>query len=303
MNVLIVGGTGFIGKAVVGQLSRRGDICQVFFHGDKVRQPGALPLPQTLLAPEVIAGANAVINLAGENIAGRRWTEDVRRRILSSRVDTTRQIVRSIRRNQEQGLACPSVLINASAAGYYGTDPSRCFDEDSSSGHDFLAEVCRQWETEAMQAEELGLRVVRFRFGHVLEQDGGLLARVAVPFHYGLGGYLGHGRQWLSWIHRKELIHIILLALEQDIWRGAYNLCTPNAVTMKDFMKVLGNALDSKSRTFLPSFVVRLLFGEMADIILLQGQRVYPKRLLQQGYIFQYPFLAEALADIYSPHI
>ncbi len=301
MNVLVVGGTGFVGKALVDLLFRRGDTCQVFFHGDKVVQPGTLPLPQALFAPAVIAGADAVINLAGENIAGSRWTEAVRRRILTSRVDTTRQIVRSIRRNRELGFAYPSVLINASAAGYYGTDPSRWFDEDSSSGHDFLAEVCRQWEAEAMQAEALGLRVVRFRFGHILERDGGLLSRVAIPFRYGLGGYLGHGRQWISWIHRKELIHIILLALEQDRWHGAYNLCTPNAVTMKDFMKVLGNALGSKSRTFLPSFVVRLLFGEMADIILLKGQRVYPKRLLQQGYVFQYPFLAETLADIYHP--
>ncbi len=189
---------------------------------------------------------------------------------------------------------------SASAIGYYGTDLVRTFTENSDKGDDFLATVCQQWEEEAYQAETLGVRVICLRFGHVLARDGGMLQRVAMPFRFGMGGYLGDGQQWMSWIHRKELIGIILQALKQPYWQGIYNLSTPYGVTMEEFMKVLGRTLGSKSRTHVPAFIAKVLFGEMAEEVLLKGQKVFPKRLLNQGYVFKYPYLSDALADIYK---
>lgn len=302
MSILVTGGTGFVGRVLVEQLLLQGATVQVVSRNPKVNQVRTvIPVPATtsLFSPEIIENVEKVVNLAGESIAGSRWNSRVRQQILTSRVEMTRCIVESIRRNQEMGLAYPKVLINASAVGYYGTHSSKKFTEESPCGDDFLASVCQRWEEEALQAETLGVRVVCLRFGHILESDGGLLPRVVMPFHFGLGGYLGNGQQWMSWIHRKELIAIISQVLEQPKWQGIYNLSTPYAVTMKQFMEVVGRTLGSKSRVRVPDFAVKLLFGEMAEEVLLKGQKVFPKRLLEQGYVFQYPYLSETLADIY----
>lgn len=303
MSLLLTGGTGFIGRAVADQLILRGSSFQIVSRGNKKNQRDSfidLPAPGQLFSSAVIAEADRVINLAGENIAGSRWNTRVRHNILHSRVDITSCIVESIRRNQEMGLPYPKVLVNASAMGYYGTHPKQKFTENSGNGHGFLAEVCRRWEDEALKAERLGVRVVRLRFGHVLASDGGLLPKVALPFHFGVGGFLGNGQQWMSWIHRKDLVKIILLVMDDESWQGAYNVCTPNAVSMQEFMAVLGESLGSRSRIRIPAFLTRLLFGDMAEEVLLKGQRGYPKRLLGQGYEFQYNTLSEALADIFA---
>lgn len=303
MSLLLTGGTGFIGRAVADQLILRGSSFQIISRGNKKNQRDSfidLPAPGQLFSSAVIAEADCVINLAGENIAGSRWNTRVRHDILHSRVDITSCIVASIRRNQEMGLPYPKVLVNASAMGYYGTHPKQKFTENSGNGHGFLAEVCRRWEDEALKAERLGVRVVRLRFGHVLASDGGLLPKVALPFRFGVGGFLGVGQQWMSWIHRKDLVKIILLAMDDESWQGAYNACTPNAVSMQEFMAVLGEALGSRSRIRIPAFLTRLLFGDMAEEVLLKGQRGYPKRLLGQGYEFQYNTLSEAVADIFA---
>lgn len=303
MNILVTGGTGFVGRALVDQLGLQGAGIQVVSRRPGINHIGTfIPVPATdgLFSPDVIASVGKVVNLAGESIGGSRWNARVRQQILNSRLEMTRCIVASIRRNQELGLPYPKVLVNASAVGYYGTHPSKTFTEESESGTDFLADVCRRWEGAALQAKSVGVRVICLRFGHILERDGGMLPRVAMPFHFGLGGYLGDGQQWMSWIHRKELIHIILEALDQPEWRGIYNLSTPYAVTMKEFMQVLGHTLGSQSRIHIPAFAARLLFGEMAEEVLLKGQKVFPRRLLDQGYNFKYPQLAEALADIYE---
>ena len=304
MSILVTGGTGFVGRVLVEELVLHGATVQVVSRNPRVNQVvrTVIPVPAVagLFSPETIASVEKVVNLAGESIAGSRWNTRVRQQILTSRVEMTRCIVASIRRNQELGLPYPKVLINASAIGYYGTHPSKKFTEESPNGDDFLANVCRLWEEEALQAEALGVRVLCLRFAHILEKDGGMLPRVALPFYFGLGGYLGNGQQWMSWIHRKELIHIILQGLEQSDWQGIYNLSTPYAVTMKQFMKVLGGTLGSKSRVRVPNFAAKLLFGEMAEEVLLKGQQVFPKRLLEEGYVFKYPYLSETLADIYG---
>lgn len=302
MAVLITGGTGFVGKALVNQFISQGIVPHVVSRNARADVLGsllALPAQGQLFSPELIENISTVVNLAGESIAGHRWNNRIRGQILSSRIEITRCIVESIRRNQEQGLPYPKVLVTASAIGYYGTHPSLTFTEDSENGDDFLADVCRRWEGEAFQAQALGVRVVCLRFGHILAGDGGLLQRVALPFHFGVGGYLGDGQQWMSWLHRKELLTIILQALEYTHWQGVYNVTSPHAVTMEEFMEVLGQALGSKSRMRIPSFMVRLLFGEMAQEVLLTGQKVLPQRLLEEGYIFQYPHLLETLNDIY----
>lgn len=303
MTILVTGGTGFIGKALAEELLLKGFTPQLVSRNTGRKASGNIiqvPNKGELFPSDLISTVAKVVNLAGESIAGRRWNRKVREQILSSRVEMTRSIVASIRRNQEQGLPYPKVLVNASAIGYYGTDLVRTFTENSDKGDDFLATVCQQWEEEAYQAKTLGVRVICLRFGHVLARDGGMLQRVAMPFRFGMGGYLGDGQQWMSWIHRKEVINIILQSLEQTKWQGTYNLTTPDAVTMEKFMEVVGQVLGSKSRIRIPAPLARLLFGEMAQEVLLKGQKVLPKRLLEEGYVFEYPHLLEALLDIYK---
>lgn len=292
-----------MGRAVAKQLSLGQHTVQIVSRG--VRDGGqgpavTLPGPGKLFSPDTIAGADCIINLAGENIAGSRWSAAARKEIMNSRIHSTASLADSILRNQKAGLPYPKVFISASATGYYGSHPKQEFTENSENGHGFLAGVCRSWENEAVRAESAGVRVVRLRFGHVLELDGGILAKVAVPFRFGAGGYPGSGQQWISWIHRKDLVAVILQAAGDSNWHGAYNACTPNAVTMREFMETLGRVLNRKSRIRIPAFVTRIFFGKMADEILLAGQKVYPERLLQQGYTFQYAFLPDALADIFK---
>ena len=302
MTVLITGGTGFVGRALVEQFIIHGIMPHVVSRRQTADFSGSFitaPKSGELFPVELIGRVSKVVNLAGESIAGRRWNKSIRGQILSSRVEMTRCLVASMRRNRDLGLPYPKVLVSASAIGYYGTDPCRTFTEDSENGDDFLADVCQRWENEALQAQALGVRVICLRFGHILARDGGMLTPVALPFRFGVGGYLGDGQQWMSWIHRTDLINIILQALEHPLWQGVYNLTAPHAVTMKEFMNVLGKVLGSSSRIRIPSLIARILYGEMAQEVLLKGQKVFPKRLLEQGYIFKYPDLTEALIDIY----
>lgn len=295
-KILVTGGSGFVGRALAGYLRDEGYEPLIFSRSGSPST--VVPDSQGLIPAEILAQLCGIVNLAGENIA-QRWNAAVKARILASRVDTTGRIVAALRRNRQAGLAVPAVLVSASAVGYYGNRPPGLQTEDSPSGGDFLALVCRQWEQAAWTAADEGVRVVVFRFGIVLGADGGVLSRMARPFRWGVGGVIGDGRQHISWIHRLDLVRALALALDRPDMSGPYNLTSPNPVTMERFMSCLGRALDAASWTRLPGGLVRLVLGEMADELLLADQQVLPRRLVEQGFAFAYPDLDQALADVY----
>jgi uncharacterized protein (TIGR01777 family) len=241
----------------------------------------------------VIDGADAVINLTGELIAGKRWTKRQKERILMSRVNSTRALVSSI----EQAQRKPSVLINVSAVGFYGSVPDGDVTEASPRGNDFLAEVCSQWETEAFEAEKSGVRVVTPRLGVVLARDGGALTKLMMPFRFFAGGYVGTGRQWFPWIHIKDVMRAFLFLLNNPKVAGPVNTAAPQPLTMKEFTKTLGQVMRRPAWTAVPSFLLRLALGEMSGM-LLTGQRVVPRKLLDAGFTFEYASAQTALTDI-----
>jgi uncharacterized protein (TIGR01777 family) len=237
-----------------------------------------------------LAEVDAVINLAGESIAAKRWSAAQKRRIRDSRVETTKHLVDAMAASSRR----PTVLINASAIGYYGDRVDERLLETSPPGTGFLADVCQSWEAEAKRAEALGLRVVRLRIGMVLAAGGGALAKMLPPFLLGLGGPLGHGRQWLSWVHRDDVCGLIQWALTSAQISGAVNATAPEPVTMRELARTLGRLLHRPSWAPVPAGVLRIMLGEMADL-LLASQRVIPQVALSGGYTFRYPAISEAL--------
>ncbi|WP_235920315.1 TIGR01777 family oxidoreductase [Heliomicrobium gestii] len=298
---MVTGGTGFVGGALVKHLLAEGHQLSVLSRSEGKDSPirwwsmrdGRFPA-------ESLNGVEIVINLAGENIGGSRWTEATKNRIVSSRVNLTRQIVAACRERRDAGEGVPQRLINASAVGYYGTDEKATFTEEDGTGRGFLADVCRRWEAEAEEASLLGIAVIRLRLGVVLGPGGGMLANMDRPFRLGFGGVVGSGRQWISWIHRDDVLAVIDQAVQEDAMIGPYNLCSPNPVTMAEFCHALAARLGGKAWAPVPAVALRLAFGEMADEMLLQGQRVLPKRLMERGCRFRYPRIDEALAAIYQ---
>ncbi len=298
MKVIVTGATGFIGTALcralhaaghrVIALSRAGPAARRQL-GERV-EVIEWSSPQW---PSEIVGADAVINLAGESIASGRWTAARKQAIVRSRVDATAQIVNAMR----AGATPPRVFISASAVGYYGPHADEALDETAVAGSNFLADVCRAWEHEAQAAEALGVRVVRLRIGVVLGDGGGALARMVLPFKLYAGGPLGTGQQWLSWIHRDDVVGLIQFALEHDAITGALNATTPDPQRMRDFCQTLGKVMGRPSWAPVPAVVLRLALGEMADM-LLTGQRVLPAAAQRAGYTFQFPRLEQALCEI-----
>ena len=236
-----------------------------------------------------LAGADAVIHLAGEPVA-QRWTPEVKNRIRGSRVDGTRHLVNALSTESRR----PQVLICASAIGIYGSRGDEVLTENSSRGDDFLARLVIDWEQAALLAEALGIRVVRLRFGVILGRDGGALAKMLPPFRFGLGGRLGSGRQWTSWIHIDDVINLILFALATPAVRGAVNATAPEPVTNAEFTKELAAALHRPAIFPVPKFALNLLFGEMAGVVL-ASQRVIPEAAKNAGFEFEYPQLGPAL--------
>ncbi len=278
MKVLILGASGFIGRRLASALRARGDDVLTA----TLREPQA--------AAAFAASCDAVVNLAGEPVA-QRWNEAVKRRIKESRVDLPRRFIEALAQQSKR----PSVYVSASAIGYYGTSETATFVEESPPGDDFLARVCAEWEREAQRAAGLGMRVACVRTGVVLGTDGGALPKMLPPFRAGLGGIIGTGRQWFSWIAVDDLIGIYLLAIDNA--QGALNATAPYPVTNAEFTKELAETLHRPAFLPVPTLVLRAMLGEGADAIL-QGQRVLPERTQALGYTFAFPRLKEALAEL-----
>jgi hypothetical protein len=291
MRILITGGSGFIGRALCQSWLAEGREVVVLTRQIE-RAAAVLPAATRLVAAlDEVGEVDAVVNLAGANLSTRRWTEAYKRVLRESRLGTTRALYDWI-----EGLARrPSILVSASAVGWYGPRGDAILDENAEPGVDFAARLCRDWEAEAMRIESLGVRVCRIRIGIVLDPSGGALAQMQLPFRLGLGGRIGDGRQWMSWISRADLVALIGWLIDSERARGVYNATAPQPVTNAEFARALGRALHRPAVLPLPGFVLRLRFGEMADL-LLSGQRVIPARARAEGFTFRHPDLTTALA-------
>jgi len=287
MRVLVAGGTGFIGRPLCDALRAEGHTVLVVSRDRSHAGQRAISWDAV---PAAVNDVDAIVNLAGESLAAHRWSGAQKMRIIESRVATTRAMVDAVGAAQSR----PGVLVNASAVGFYGPRGDETLDETAGPGTGFLSKVCQAWEGEAMRAEALGLRVARLRFRIVLAADGGALARMLPPFRAFVGGPLGNGRQWMSWIHRDDVTGLVLDTLAKDGYRGAVNVTAPQPVTNRDFSKALGAALARPAVMRAPASVLRLALGEMADM-LLTGQRVVPAAAQRLGYRFRYPQLTAAL--------
>ena len=303
-TVGVTGASGLVGSALVTGLTSAGHrVVRV------VRGAGAASVAGQRLArwdpesgalePSALAGADAVVHLAGESVAGGRWTEAKKRRIRSSRVDVTRRLAEALLRLERP----PRLLVSASAVGYYGDRGSEILREDSAPGPGFLAEVCREWEAATDPAARAGIRVVRLRIGMVLSRRGGALGAMLTPFRLGAGGPVGSGVQWVSWIAIDDLVGAILHALATESLAGPVNAVAPEPVTNRELARTLGRVLRRPALLPLPAVAARLLFGQMADELLLASARVEPARLRATGFTFRHARLEDALRhELGRPH-
>jgi uncharacterized protein (TIGR01777 family) len=314
MKVLITGATGLVGTALVKRLVADGHtVCRLVRRETVSRksedrgQAAGQRVFDVPWDPEAsdglsfadsqgdIAGAEAVVNLAGASIAGGRWTTQRKMVLRSSRVKTTRSLVAALGRLKTP----PKVLLSASAVGYYGNRGDEVLTEESKAGDDFLAQLAREWEAEAMKAETAGMRVVRARFGIILAKHGGALPSMMRLFQFFVGGKIGSGRQWMSWITLEDVIGILVYALKDGVVSGAIDVVAPQPVRNVEFTRELARALHRPALVPAPAFALRLALGqEMADTILLTSQRAEPARLRQLGYRFVHEGLTEALAHV-----
>ncbi len=278
MRIGILGGSGFIGRHLASALEARGDEVVLA----SLRDPWN--------AASQCANCDAIVNLAGEPLA-QRWSKAVKERIVQSRVDQPRAFLNALSSTKHQA----SAYISASAIGYYGTSETATFTESSAPGNDFLAQACAGWEQEANRAADLGMRVSIVRTGIALGKDGGALAKILPPFRAGAGGIIGTGRQWVSWIHVDDVAGIYLKAI--DGVGGVLNATAPNPVTNAEFTHAVGHAIHRPTVLPTPTFALRMVLGEGADI-LLTGQRVLPERTQAEGYRFRFSTLSDALADV-----
>ncbi len=294
MNVLISGSSGLIGGTLARRWVARGDVVRRLVRGSSgppdVRwDPSGGEIDRTGLE-----GAEVVVHLAGEPLANGRWTPAKKSRIVSSRVEGTRVLAESLAAMAER----PRVLLSASAIGYYGSRGDELLTEASTPGTGFLAEVCRRWEEATLTAEAAGIRVVHLRIGVVLDPSGGALKTMLPAFRMGMGGRLGNGSQWLSWIALEDVVGAIELAIERDEIRGPLNIVAPEPVTNSEFTSTLARAIHRPAFLPVPAPLLRLAIGGMADEAVLASARVRPERLLATGYRFARPRLEDALAHL-----
>lgn len=297
-RVIISGATGFIGRALCRALHHDYEI--IALSRDASRGVGALGEWAQVVEWDArtagtwarqAEGAHAVINLAGESLAAGRWTQARRAGIVQSRTNSAGAVVSAVSGAKVK----PSVFIQASGVGFYGLRGDELLTEDSGIGSGFLADVCRRTESAAARVEQSGVRCVAIRSGLVLGREGGVLPRFITPYRFFVGGTLGSGRQWLSWISLEDEIRAIRFLMENQGLNGAFNLAAPNPVTMGQFTRTLGQVLGRPAWTRVPAFVLRLVFGRMADEVLLASQKAIPKRLTEAGFTFKYPQLQAAL--------
>ncbi len=294
MNILITGGTGFIGSALCAHLLKENNkIVILSRYPEKIKHPiKAIADLSDLQDSDIF---DVVINLAGEPIANKRWSDKQKNQIFSSRIDITEKLISYFEKLDNK----PKLLISGSAIGYYGVGKTDNIIEEKEGGdNSFSSELCQKWEAVALKAEKLGIRTCLLRTGIVLGKNGGALSKMLFPFKMCLGGIIGHGKQWMSWIHIDDLTGIILYCINHDNLKGAINGTSPNPVTNKEFTKTLGMTLKRPTIFPMPAIAVKLLMGKMGEELLLAGKKITPKKVLDAGYKFTYKTLEEALTNI-----
>ncbi len=296
-KIAIAGATGFIGSKIVANLIQ--NEFEVVIIGRNIERAKKI-FPNCKYFADYslnhlteLENCYAFINLAGTNILSRRWNDDFKDSIISSRVNTTRAIINLISKLNNK----PKVLINASAIGYYGNSETKTFSENDLAGNEFLSKVCEKWENESQKVSEFNIRNVSIRIGIVLSKEGGALQRMIIPFKLFIGGPIADGPQWFSWIHIDDLVNLFIYAINNQEMTGAYNATAPNPVRMKHFTNILGQVLKRPSFFIVPKFILQLIFGEGADM-LTKGNRVLPTRTIESGFIFTHPNLEGTIRDI-----
>jgi uncharacterized protein len=302
MKILVTGATGLVGTALVAALAREGHtVCRLVRSATKTTggTVGTFDVawdPETGNLGGAAVGAEAVVNLGGASIVAGRWT-DARKKILrTSRVDSTRALIAALGKMNPK----PDVLVSASAVGFYGNRGDEILTEDSAPGNDFLGNLTRDWETEALRAEQFGTRVVLARFGIILASEGGALPEMMLPFKFGVGGRIGDGKQWMSWATLEDVVAILRLSLMKGELRGPINVVAPQPVRNADFVKELAKAMHRPAIFPAPAVALRLAMGEMADALLLSSQRALPQKLAREGYSFASGNLKDALETVFS---
>ena len=294
MKIVVAGGSGFLGEPLVKRLLARGDDVAVLTrNASHVRAGRAVEWDarsQGAWSDEATS-ADVVINLAGENVGEGRWTAERKTRMVASRIDATNAIVAALRRDASR----PRTMVHASAVGFYGNRGDEVLDEHSSRGDGFLAELVERWEAAAREAESLA-RLVVLRFGVVLDAEGGALQKMALPFKFGVGGPIGNGEQWLSWVDRDDVMKMVEWVIDREVARGIYNVTSPQPVRNREFARALGRVLHRPAFMPAPAFALRLAFGQMGEEVLLAGQRVVPRRAEAEGFAFAHPSIEGALA-------
>lgn len=296
MNVLVSGSTGLVGSAVVEALTAEGHRVTRLVRTEAAPETAAIawdPAAKRLPTP-ALEGLDAVVHLAGENIAKGRWNAAKKAAIRDSRVQGTRVLCEAL----SQLVEAPKVLVMASAIGYYGSRGDRVMREDSRPGTDFLADVCRDWEAATQAAQARGIRVVQLRIGVVMAREGGALHKMLTPFKLGGGGAMGSGSQYVSWVALDDVVGIVMHALSDASLEGPVNAVAPNPVTNRELTKTLGRVLKRPTKAWMPAPVVQAMFGEMGDALLLSSTRVEPARLAASDYTFRHPELEGALRHI-----